>query len=116
MEDYFEAKRRWEREHPGEVYTTAMHHRAGPAARVLQNYWTQFDESAPLECPSCGWKGATGDGSMQLHDELFDVSCRSCGQMLLIVSYPTVEQTRDAAAAGNVAAQAELRRIERGRR
>ena len=46
--DYFAAKEAWEREHPGEVYTTAMHHSSGARPRVLTDYWTQFDEAAPL--------------------------------------------------------------------
>jgi hypothetical protein len=110
--DYFAAKEAWEREHPGEVYTTAMHYSSGPHARVLTDYWTQFDEAAPLACAACGWEGATKDGSMELFDELFDVSCPKCDQMLLVVSYPTLEQTRAAAAAGNPAAEEERRRME----
>ena len=57
--DYVAAKEAWEREHPGEVYTTAMHHSSGPRPRVLTDYWTQFDEAAPLACAACGWEGAS---------------------------------------------------------
>lgn len=110
--DYLEAKRRYEREHPGEIYTTAMHHRPGPAARVLTDYWEQYDEEVPLPCPSCGWSGRTGDADISLHDELFDVCCPRCERMLLIVNYPTLEQTRAAAQNGNEAARRDLVRLE----
>lgn len=71
-----------------------------------------FWEDEPLTCPHCGWTGQAGDGSQEAHTELFDVSCPRCDKMLLIVSYPTIDETTQAAAAGNEAAKAELPRIE----
>ena len=55
----------------------------------------------PLSCGSCGWSGKGSEGEEELYSDLYDVSCPACGHMLLIVPYPTVEETRAAAAAGN---------------
>lgn len=41
-----------------------------------------------------------------------DVTCPQCEQMLLIVTFPTAEATRAAAAAGNTKAQREFERVE----
>lgn len=74
-------------------------------------YW-EYDRDAPVACPTCGWSGAAKSGE-QAHDELLDVKCPKCSQMLLIVPLPTVEETRAAAAAGNPGAQAELPNVDR---
>ena len=102
--DFFTAKQAWEREHPGEVYTTARHYSRGPTARVLTDYWEQYVEESRLSCPACGWQGDNGEAVKELHEELFDLSCPRCEKMLLIVSYPTLEQTREAAERGNAEA------------
>src|SRR2546421_445844 len=94
---YLAAKEAWEREHPGEVYTTQMHYTGGPSARVVTDVWERYDEDARLACFSCDWEGAVRDGSKGFYAELFDVSCPECDQMLLIVNHPTIEQTRAAA-------------------
>jgi hypothetical protein len=52
-----------------------------------------------ISCP-CGWSGTVFDG-FEPYGELYDVRCEECNRMLLIVSYPTVEETKEAAAAGN---------------
>jgi hypothetical protein len=74
-------------------------------------FW-DYDANAGLSCPACGWSG-TGAGHEELHAELLDVRCPDCDQMLLIVPYPTAEETRAAAAAGNEAAAAELEDVEK---
>jgi hypothetical protein len=102
----------WQLEHPCRAYSTAADHRSGPSARIVSDFWRGYDDDVPLSCFDCDWAGRTADGSKDLHDELFHVSCPQCGQMLLVVSYPTLEQTRLAADGGNAAAQAELERLE----
>ena len=67
------------------LYSTAEHYSSGPAAKVLSH--DQYDEDRLIECPRCGWKGPGKDGRIELFDDLFDVSCRDCGAMLLVVSY-----------------------------
>jgi hypothetical protein len=67
-------------------------YKQGPAARVCDIY--DYDEQAPLECPVCHWAGLAGDGAREYYRELFDVSCPRCDNMLLIVPYPTDEETK----------------------
>ena len=101
----------WEREHPGEIASTAAVYSTGPHARIAASYW-DYDDQAELTCPACGWRGRAKDADREHFSELFDVSCPACDQMLLIVSYPTLEETREAAERGNEDAQRELGRIE----
>lgn len=101
----------WQREHPGRGYSTAAQYRSGPSARVISDFWQDYADEAPLRCFSCDWTGRTADGSKELGDGLFHVACPRCSQMLLVVSYPSVEQTKLAASRGNAAARAELDRI-----
>src|SRR4051812_7680742 len=74
------------------------------------NYW-DYDRDAALTCPSCGWSGLGADHE-NYFEELLDVSCPKCDRMLLIVAFPTIEETRAAAAAGNARAQAELPNVD----
>lgn len=67
------------------LYSTVEHYSSGPAAKVLS--YPQYDEDREIECPHCGWRGPAKDGRIELFDELFDVSCRDCGAMLLVVGY-----------------------------
>ena len=48
------------------------------------------------------------DAVSEEYKDLFDVSCPKCSKMLLVVPYPTIQQTREAAAAGNLEAIAAL--------
>jgi hypothetical protein len=72
-------------------------------AEIMQYF--DYSESMPLTC-ACGWAGPVKDAPMEIseRDPLFDRSCPRCGTMLLIVPYPTFEQTREAAEAGNTEA------------
>ena len=83
-------------------------------ARITSYYEISLDD--PIECP-CGWRGRIRD-EFEVYDAVFDVRCADCGRMLLIVSHPTIEETKRAAAAGNRAARRELApalRVERFR-
>jgi hypothetical protein len=73
-------------------------------------YW-EYDREAAITCPRCGWSGPAGCGE-DFHQELLDVTRPSCSQMLLIVPFPTTEETRAAAAAGNPLAQAEIPNVD----
>jgi hypothetical protein len=66
-----------------------------------------------VECPKCGWKGRVQDGAQREFRELFDYCCPHCVQnvILAVVSYPTVEQIRQAARDGNAEAIRELPRV-----
>jgi hypothetical protein len=75
-------------------------------------YW-DFDSQrdTPLTCPVCGWTGSAEE-NMDVHDDLFDVCCPKCDRMILIVRFPTVAETRAAAATGNQRAAASLPSME----
>lgn len=75
-------------------------------------YW-DFDEhrDEPVTCPSCGWTGDATDYK-DFHSDLFDVCCPECDRMIVIVPFPTVAETRAAAAAGNQRAEADLPGME----
>jgi hypothetical protein len=90
----------------GERLTTTAKHRSGPYAKPIDYY--DYDEDAELACWKCGWHGQARDGSRGYYKELFDISCPKCDTMLLIVSHPTIDETKEAAASGNARAQAAL--------
>lgn len=75
------------------------------------NYYGEWRNKS-FNCPNCNWLGSASDMDMEMHAELADYSCPRCETMVLIVSYPTLEETRIAAAAGNAEAIAELRRFD----
>ena len=58
-----------------------------------------YNERAATPLPV--WMAGTADGAREHHAELFDVSCPACDTMLLIVSYPTIAETKAEAARGN---------------
>jgi hypothetical protein len=91
-------------------YSTQAKYSSKPAALLMDYY--EYNKHERVSCPVGDWSGQAGQASIGYRDELFDVSCPVCGTMLLIVVYPTTEQTREAAAAGNAEAIAELPRIE----
>ncbi len=70
--------------------------------------WWDYDPDGEAACPG---GGTTGDYQEQ-HRELVDVRCGQCDRMLLVVPFPTLAETREAAAAGNPRAIAELPDIE----
>jgi len=66
-----------------------------------------------FHCPACGWSGRPFDDmAPEGFRELMHFECGACEMILVIVVYPTVEETRTAAAAGNAEAKWELRRWE----
>jgi T3SS (YopN, CesT) and YbjN peptide-binding chaperone 3 len=83
--------------------------RPGGGARHLA-YW-DYDPDARVECPACHWSGVASQ-NQEIFKEVLDVRCGSCDTMLLVVAFPTLIETREAAAAGNPRAQAGLADIE----
>ena len=59
-------------------------------------FW-EYDPEMSVTCQHCGWTGHAGD-HQDLHSEVLDVRCAVCDTMLLIVVYPTLAETREAAA------------------
>ena len=66
-----------------------------------------------FSCPDCGWIGETKSMARAIRKLMIGLSCPDCEKTLLILSYPTPEETREAAAEGNVEAISELERIVR---
>ena len=60
------------------------------------SYYSEW-EAEILTCPKCSWQGTFNEGDTELYEELMDSSCPQCDEapMLAIVSYPTLEETRD---------------------
>ncbi|MBP9690828.1 HD domain-containing protein [Candidatus Woesebacteria bacterium] len=59
---------------------------------ILMEY-SEYDESAVIECPVCAWKGTPKSSEMiEYYDDLLDVSCPICSKMILVVSYPLVSK------------------------
>ena len=81
-----------------------------PVGAKQLNCW-DYDRDAGLTCPSCAWSGRGADNENHF-EQLLDVRCPQCERILLIVAFPTIEQTRAAAAAGNTRAQAELPNVD----
>lgn len=99
------------------LYSTAEHYSRAHTPKVLRYY--QYEATAPITCPVCGWRGSGEDADRGMFAELFDLSCPRCDQMLLVVGYPTLGEIEQAARDGNAEARSELTRIreaKQGRR
>ena len=68
----------------------------------IRSYYA-VDLNDTIEC-SCGWRGRISAAM-----EVYDGRCEECNRMLLIVTYPTFEETKEAAAAGDPRALKDLR-------
>lgn len=64
---------------------------------TLFHYYDDW-KNAILTCPKCGWTGKIEEGDIEYFNELFDCSCPKCvypdSPMLAIVSYPTIQESR----------------------
>lgn len=94
-------------------YSTEAKYKRGEPALLLDYY--EYEERERLACPECRWSGLAGNARLGYHEELFDVSCPNCTKILLIVGYPTLQETKDAAAAGNAKAISDLAELEQAR-
>lgn len=80
-------------------------------AELVSDYFTAGWRERALACP-CDWRGDSRAMAMELHDAVTDYACPACGNLLLIVSHPSLDQVRAAATAGNEEAMAQLTIIE----
>lgn len=66
------------------------------------DYYAEGWRTQVFSC-RCGWSGTVEEMYRTLHNALMDFECPSkdCDTMLVIVNYPTREETLRAAAAGN---------------
>lgn len=80
-------------------------------AELVADYFAAGWRDRTLSCP-CGWQGDSRAMAMELHDAVTDYACSQCGNLLLIVSHPTLEQVRAAAGAGHDEALAHRAIIE----
>jgi hypothetical protein len=67
----------------------------------------EFDFDDDLACPDCGRHWKAGD-LFEPYEEVMDFVCGECGKMIAIVVFPTVDEIKRAAAAGNPKAIEEL--------
>lgn len=85
-----------------------MHHRV-EALQVAKHFgWFEKWRQSPLRCEQCGWEGPLNSRTMGTYRDLQDFECPSCEKILAIVAYPTDDEIRNAAAAGNQEAAGEL--------
>lgn len=78
----------------------------------MPNYFTY--QTTTFTCP-CGWTGFGSDLKLgEMFSELAEYDCPRCASKVVTISYPTSEEVRDAAAARNAEAIAELGRLEEG--
>lgn len=80
-------------------------------AELIPSYFTADWRSRSLSCP-CGWEGDSRAMAMELHDQVTDYACPQCGNLLLIVPHPTLDDVRQAAAAGHPEAIEQLAIIQ----
>ncbi len=80
-------------------------------AEIIRNYFAPRWRSDAIVC-ACGWHGDSRAMAMELHEEVTDYACPACECTLLIVSHPSIEQVRQAAAEGNSEASQQLSIIE----
>ncbi len=77
-------------------------------AQVIENPYAAGWREADTACEACGWHGTVAAMRMEPDREATDYACPGCGNLLLIVPHPTLEQVRAAAAAGNADAAGQL--------
>ena len=77
-------------------------------AQVVDNVYAPGWRNADTACEACGWHGSVAAMRMEPDRDATDYACPGCGNLLLIVAHPTLEQVRTAAAAGDVDAAEQL--------
>jgi len=70
------------------------------------NYYDYTDDY-PIECKHCGWKGTKKEADMTPFEQCLGLRCPrpECDWPIMAIDYPTPEETRQAAKAGNAWAQ-----------
>ena len=78
----------------------------------MPNYFDAWHDLS-LAC-ECGWRGTGADTTLgECFEQLYERDCPQCYAHLLVISFPTEEEIRMAAARGVPEAISELERIER---
>ena len=77
-------------------------------ALVIDNAYAPGWRDADTACEACGWHGSVAAMRMEPDRDATDYACPGCGNLLLIVAHPTLEQVRTAAASGDVDAAEQL--------
>ena len=77
-------------------------------AQVVDNAYAPGWRNADTACEACGWHGSVAAMRMEPDRDATDYACPGCGNLLLIVAHPTLEQVRTAAAAGDADAAGQL--------
>lgn len=80
-------------------------------AELVPDYFAAGWRERAVACP-CDWQGDSRAMAMELHDDVTDYACPACGNLLLIVSHPSLAQVRQAAAADHPEARAHLAIVE----
>jgi hypothetical protein len=80
-------------------------------AEIVHDYFAPGWRDRVLDCV-CGWQGDSRNMAMELHDEVTDYACPQCSNLLLIVSHPSLDHVRQAAAEGSEEAQQQLAIVE----
>ena len=74
------------------------------------SYYDEGWRTKELKC-ACGWRGTSAATPRELFAELCEYSCPACHASLILVSFPTADEVRTAAARGNAEAQAQLETV-----
>ena len=77
---------------------------------IHHNYYDDW-HGKDYSC-KCGWSGVINKGDLELYDALADFDCPKCETKLLIVSYPTTADIKEAASDGNEEAKQQLKQIK----
>ena len=93
----------------GDIWTLSSPRRGGRIDREGLKTWNglkYWDDTSEVrvEC-LCGWSGMAKETIREDFRELHTLSCPTCDTTLFIVSFPTAEETRAAAATGDKMAQ-----------
>ncbi len=79
-------------------------------ARMLEYFAPEW-RTESHDC-ACGWHGDAGAMALEPYEEVSDYNCPACGNLLLIVPHPDLEQVRRAAAEGHPEALQQLALVE----
>jgi hypothetical protein len=78
-------------------------YRRGFLTSLFDDYF-EFRDDMQVSCRHCGWAGPAGETILEMSSEVapvLDRECPNCLHIVLVVPFPTFEQTRVAAEAGN---------------
>lgn len=81
---------------------------------LKKKIWRYFDpvwRSQSFGCFHCEWAGGAISMDNEVFDDLMDFKCPKCRNIILIISFPTIAETRRAASRGNAEAIAELEKF-----